>query len=487
MVSTPASRSRNSSWARAVWAKRPAGETDPGEAQRVLAGFAEAGGNFLDTSDAYLGGEAERIIGEFIAPHRADFVVASKFGRTSGRSPSLGALGNTRKAMATAVEASLKRLRTDHIDLYFTHFDDGVTPVEEIARGFEDLARAGKILYAGLSNFPAWRVAVGATLAELRGWVPISAIEVEYNLLQRTAERELLPMAEALGLGVLGYSPLAAGVLSGKPRPGAAADDAHRERVVGTVVAVAAELGTDPAKVATAWVSARGARPILGAKTRVQLEDSLAGGTIRLTGEQIARLDGVSAGAARLPARPDGQRRGARQQHRQPLGADRLSGANGGLSGVETRLGATAGRKHTQKIWSLTTSQRAYGPAGAGANPALTRGFSTSTPPLRPNERVSACDLLPLLSMSITSNNQLAGRRILVATVPQDGHFNPLTGLAKYLQTLDCDVRWYTGLAYADRVRQLDLPYLPFQEAKRLRKRVVCRRVCPRPRHSGPV
>jgi hypothetical protein len=146
------------------------------EARRVLEGFAEAGGNLIDTSDAYLGGEAEKMIGEFLAPHRDDFVVASKFGRTARRSPSLGALGNTRKAMASAVEASLKRLRTDHIDLYFTHFNDRVTPVEEIVRGFEDLVRAGKILYAGLSNFPAWRVAAGATLSSERGWAPVAAI-----------------------------------------------------------------------------------------------------------------------------------------------------------------------------------------------------------------------------------------------------------------------------------------------------------------------
>ena len=275
-----------------------AGGTDPAEARRVLSGFAEAGGNFLDTSDAYLGGEAETLIGEFIAPHRADFVVAAKFGRTSGRSPSLGALGNTRKAMVSAVEASLRRLRTDHVDLLFTHFDDGVTPVEEIARGFEDLARAGKTLHAGLSNFPAWRVAVGATLAELRGWVRISAIEVEYNLLERTTERELLPMADGLGLGVLGYSPLAAGRLTGKPRPGIEADaaEAHRRRdVLDAVRAVAAELHVEPAKIATAWVSAKGVLPILGAKTRAQLDDSLAGGAIRLSAEQVARLDAASA------------------------------------------------------------------------------------------------------------------------------------------------------------------------------------------------
>ncbi len=282
------------------------GETDPAEARRVLEGFAEAGGNLIDTSDAYLGGEAEKIIGEFIAPNRDDFVVASKFGRTAGRSPALGVLGNTRKAMASAVEASLKRLRTDHLDLYFTHFNDAVTPIEEIVRGFEDLARAGKILYAGLSNFPAWRVAVGATLASERGWVPLAAMEVEYNLLQRTTERELLPMADGLGLGVLGYSPLAGGLLTGKRRPGADgqpvggqehgnAEHTRQDRVIDAVGSMAREIGTDAGKVATAWVAAKGVVPILGARTRAQLDDNLGAAAIRLTGEQIGTLDAVSA------------------------------------------------------------------------------------------------------------------------------------------------------------------------------------------------
>lgn len=282
------------------------GETDSGEARRVLEGFAEAGGNLIDTSDAYLGGEAEKMIGEFLAPHRDDFVVASKFGRTAGRSPSLGALGNTRKAMASAVEASLKRLRTDHIDLYFTHFNDRVTPVEEIVRGFEDLVRAGKILYAGLSNFPAWRVAAGATLSSERGWAPVAAIEVEYNLLQRTTERELLPMADGLGLGVLGYSPLAGGLLTGKRRPGASdhpieeendqvPDRAQQDRAIDAVVSIAQEMGTEPAKVATAWVAAKGIIPILGARTRAQLDDTLKVAAVRLNPGHISKLDEVSA------------------------------------------------------------------------------------------------------------------------------------------------------------------------------------------------
>ena len=181
--------------------------TDPALAREVLETYSEAGGNLIDTSEAYRGGEAEKLLGDFIAAKRNHFIIASKYSRGVGPNPSLGALGNHRKAMIQSVEESLKRLRTDRIDVYFPHLDDGVTPMEEIARGLDDLARAGKILYAGLSNSPAWRVTRAATVAELRGWVPISAIEVEYSLLKRTKERELLPMADGLGLGCWAIRP----------------------------------------------------------------------------------------------------------------------------------------------------------------------------------------------------------------------------------------------------------------------------------------
>lgn len=169
------------------------------EVRRLLQGYVEAGGNFIDTADNYQLGESERLIGEFIAQRRDDFVIASKFSRGATRAPALAALGNNRKAMVQSVEDSLKRLKTDRIDVYFVHMDDGVTPVDEIARGLDDLVRAGKIIYGGLSNFPAWRVATAANTADLRGWAPIAAIQIEYNLLERTPERELLPMADGFG------------------------------------------------------------------------------------------------------------------------------------------------------------------------------------------------------------------------------------------------------------------------------------------------
>jgi aryl-alcohol dehydrogenase-like predicted oxidoreductase len=183
------------------------------DVQRILFEYAEQGGNIIDTSDAYQRGVAEEAVGEFLTGRRSDIVLVTKFSR--GATPAgPGATGAGRKTMVQSVEASLRRLKTDHIDLYMAHLDDRVTPVEEIARGLDDLVCAGKIVYNGLSNFPAWRVASGATAASLRGWAQLVAIEVKYSLIARDAERELLPMADAFGMGVLAYSPLAAGLLT---------------------------------------------------------------------------------------------------------------------------------------------------------------------------------------------------------------------------------------------------------------------------------
>jgi aryl-alcohol dehydrogenase-like predicted oxidoreductase len=175
---------------------------EPEEARRIFDCFAEAGGNFVDCADAYQFGQAETLLGQFVAADRDHFVLATKY--TLGAEPEGGVsrTGNGRKNMVRSVEASLRRLGTDRIDLYWAHMADGLTPIEEIARGFEDLVRAGKVLHVGLSDFPAWRVARAATLAELRGWAPVAGIQVEYGLVERTPDRELLPMTEALGLAV---------------------------------------------------------------------------------------------------------------------------------------------------------------------------------------------------------------------------------------------------------------------------------------------
>ena len=279
----------------------------PDEVHRILQGYAEAGGNLIDTADSYQHGESERLIGEFIRPHRDGFIIASKYSRGASSHPALAELGANRKAMVQSVEASLKRLGTDRIDLYFVHMDDGVTPMEEIARGLDDLVRAGKVLYGGLSNYPAWRVALAANTADLRGWASITALQAEYNLLQRTTERELLPMADGLGLGVMAWSPMAGGLLTGKYRRGEKGratefkgsvlhqEAEKRDAVLDVLFSVAQELGATPGQVALSWVRAKGVLPVLGPRTRAQLDDNLASLSVRLSPEQLRRLDEVSA------------------------------------------------------------------------------------------------------------------------------------------------------------------------------------------------
>jgi aryl-alcohol dehydrogenase-like predicted oxidoreductase len=285
----------------------------PKEVRRIIAGFADAGGNFIDIADNYQHGVSETLVGEAIAKNRDDFVIATKFTRGASAKPALARLGNNRKNMVQSVEASLKRLKTDRIDLYFVHMDDFVTPMEEIACGLDDLVRAGKIVYGGLSNFPARRIATAANTADLRGWTAVSAIQIEYNLLQRTPERELLPMADGFGLGVMGYSPMAAGILTGKYRKGETgrathlkasvqhADDPNNDKVIDAVNAVAKELGAKPGQVAVAWVKAKGVLPIVGTRTRKQLEEHLAAATVTLKDNQIRRLDAATAFALGYP------------------------------------------------------------------------------------------------------------------------------------------------------------------------------------------
>lgn len=287
------------------------------EAKQVFDGYAEAGGNFIDTADAYQFGQSEQLVGEFIAAERDHFVVATKY--TLGASPAGGIsrTGNSRKNMIQSVESSLKRLKTDRIDLLWAHFDDQLTPLEEIVRAFDDLVRAGKIQYAGLSNFPAWRVARADTLAELRGWSRIAGIQVEYSLVQRTAERDMLPMVEALGMAATLWSPLGGGLLTGKYRQsnegrltGFGGRLVHTEQdttLLDTVIAIAGELQILPLQVAIAWLQHKAARastsliPILGSRHLGQLNDTLQALTVRLEAAQVERLDAVSAIPAGTP------------------------------------------------------------------------------------------------------------------------------------------------------------------------------------------
>src|SRR5262245_24556811 len=212
--------SPRSRWARAISEKVGVMAPQREEVQKKYGSDREADGYFVDTADQYQFGQAEEMVGEFIAHERDDIVLATKFSLGDSPESGLQRTGNSRKAMIQSVEASLRRLKTDRIDLLWVHMPDAVTPIDEIVRGLDSLVRAGKILYSGLSDFPAWRVATAAMLAEARGWVPISAVQLEYSLVERTAERELLPMAAAFNLGTVVWSPLGGGLLTGKYRKG---------------------------------------------------------------------------------------------------------------------------------------------------------------------------------------------------------------------------------------------------------------------------
>jgi len=299
--------------------------THAAEARAIFDRFAEAGGTLVDTAGMYQAGESERILGDLIAADRDHFVVSTKYGASDAAQPHVSRTGGGRKNLVSSVESSLERLRTDHIDLLWVHFPDGVTPIDEIVRGMDDLVRAGKVHHVALSNFPAWQVSAAATLADLRGWSPVVAIQTEYSLVERTADRELLPMAEALGLGVNLWSPLAGGLLTGKYRTGGegrATDPSRfvipestdqRTAVIDAVLAVAEETGAGAAQVSMAWLRERGARsaativPIVGPRTLAQLDDYLAALDVTLTDEQYARLDEVSAVDLGVPHWINGQ------------------------------------------------------------------------------------------------------------------------------------------------------------------------------------
>jgi aryl-alcohol dehydrogenase-like predicted oxidoreductase len=280
------------------------------EAQNIYDTYREAGGNFLDTANFYTGGTSEKFVGEFIKGHRESVVLATKYSNAApGNDPN--AAGNHRKSMMQAVEASLKRLQTDYIDLYWVHIWDGITPVEEVMRGLDDLVRAGKILYAGISDAPAWWIAQANTLAELRGWTQFIGLQIEYSLIERTVERELIPMSKALNLGVLAWSPLASGVLSGKYHGEGKAeggrlsnegmkDFLHEEqrstRIISAVKAVSEQVGRSMAQVALAWLRYQTVPviPIIGARKLSQLQDNLASLDLDLSAEQLKSLDGAS-------------------------------------------------------------------------------------------------------------------------------------------------------------------------------------------------
>lgn len=278
---------------------------DRDESQRIFDAFVEAGGNFIDTANAYTNGTSETFVGDFVKDRRDRFVIATKY-TISTDAANANAHGNSRKNLTRSLDASLKRLGTDYVDLYFVHMWDAFTPVEEVLRAMEDAVRAGKILYTGFSDFPAWLVARADGLAEAQRATRPCAIQIEYNLAQRDAERELLPMADALNLAVLNWSPLGGGVLTGKTLlagpEGRVASGAvghfnkyrtvKAEGAARAVVEIANELGCTPAQVAIAWLRAKSVRniPIVGARTAAHVRDSLAAVDITLPSEAIQRL-----------------------------------------------------------------------------------------------------------------------------------------------------------------------------------------------------
>ncbi|CAM3657205.1 aldo/keto reductase [Sphingobacterium prati] len=272
----------------------------PEESKKILTAYGDKGGNFIDISDVYKFGEAEEIVGNFLQGQRSNFIICSKYTRSSDPNPSISNFGNNRKSMRQAVEQSLKRLKTDYIDIYMPHYDDGVTPLEEIAMGLQDLVREGKILYAGLTNFPAWKASAIASSTKL------TALQIEYNLLQRTADRELIPMAKEYGMGIMMYSPLAGGLLTAKYRKGEAgrishssdaeySEDKKTKLIIDELVTIAEKYEVTPGQVAFAWNLSKEAFPLLGARTIEQFEQSIRATDINLTTDELAKLDALSS------------------------------------------------------------------------------------------------------------------------------------------------------------------------------------------------
>ncbi|SEG83359.1 Predicted oxidoreductase [Nonomuraea solani] len=289
--------------------------SDKDESRRIFDTYVDRGGNFIDTASQYTEGTAETMVGEFATGRRERLVLATKYtmARRQG-DPNSG--GNHRKSMVQSVEASLRRLNTDHLDLLYLHAWDFTTPVEEILRAMDDLVRMGKVLYVGISDTPAWQVARMQAIADLRGWTPLIALQIEYSLVERTVERDLIPMARELGLGVIPWSPLASGVLTGKysradlegevsaspagsRKNVAAANGSLTVRaldIADVVKRVAAEMDRPPSQVALAWtlLNPGVTAPIVGARTLGQLEDNLGALDVRFTDAQLAALNEVS-------------------------------------------------------------------------------------------------------------------------------------------------------------------------------------------------
>ncbi|HEV2758207.1 MAG TPA: aldo/keto reductase [Acidimicrobiales bacterium] len=280
---------------------------DKDESKAMFDAFADAGGNFVDTANRYTNGTSESFVGEFVAGDRGHFVVSSKYSLSRGENDP-NASGNHRKSLVESLEASLRRLGTDYIDLYWAHIWDPFTPIDEMMRALDDQVRAGKILYVGISDAPAWVIARANTVAELRGWTPFNALQTQYSLVERNAERELLPMSVNLDVAFTAWGALGTGLLTGKyiddptgdggriHSAGWGALEEHKMAIAREVVAVARDVGATASQVALSWVRQQSPTtiPLIGARKTSQLVDNLGCVDVVLGAEELARLDEVS-------------------------------------------------------------------------------------------------------------------------------------------------------------------------------------------------
>ncbi|MBZ4411947.1 aldo/keto reductase [Myxococcus sp. XM-1-1-1] len=281
------------------------------ESQQIIDRYIELGGNFIDTANFYTKSHSEKILGDHVGRHparRDRLVLATKFsGNLYPGDPNGG--GSGRKSIIAAAENSLRRLQTDYIDLYWLHNWDIHTPIEETMAALEDLVRAGKVRYLGVSDTPAWKIAQANVMAHFRGWSSFIGLQIEYSLLERSVEQELVPMALELGLGITPWSPLKSGALSGKYTRanagqqkgdrGAFVESYLNEKTYALVDAlgvIAKEQGTSIARVALAWVQAQPgvSSTIIGARRLSQLEDNVGALEVKLSAEQLGRLDALS-------------------------------------------------------------------------------------------------------------------------------------------------------------------------------------------------
>lgn len=287
------------------------------QSRAVFEAFAEAGGNFIDTANGYQHGQSEALVGEFVKSDRDRFVIATKYTLGDFDSDDPNASGAHRKNLVRSLEGSLRRLGTDHVDLFWVHAWDGLTRDEEVLRALDDVVRAGKVHYIGFSDMPAWVISRSQAIAELRGWSRLAAVQFNYNLTERTPEREIMPMAIDHGLAMTPWGALASGMLSGKYERGRQAesgrlsDPTFRNRglsernfaILDEVKEVAEELGATTSQVALAWLRTRSRLiiPILGARTVDQLSDNLGCLGLAFTDAQLARLDAASAPSLGFP------------------------------------------------------------------------------------------------------------------------------------------------------------------------------------------